>query len=246
MRRVLSLLAALTVSSGVAGAQLVNLGPGAFVPSAPKITFDEVAVGTINPVYSFSGLDVLGDITVSFGPSFVGQTVTGGFPKTLTGLPSGPLTLNTGGTDVVKTVTDGAPGATSPVLSGDPIFNGPISIYFSKAVAGVSLKGGFFDAIGGVTIAAFASDGGLLGSITNSATGFEIYGLADASGANVIRGISFYITGPEPAGFQIDDVQFGTARDLVPGTTVPEPSSVILLGTGLLGLGAAYRRRRTR
>src|SRR5690606_7449869 len=121
--------------------------------------------------------------TVSFAGAFTGQTVTGGGVRTLTGDPTGPLSLNT--EEQTRIANDGA-NPTSPVLSGTPTFNGPIAILFSQPVAGVGLTGGFFNAIGGTSIAAFGSNGQFLGSIVNSELGIEFYGLRTASGANEI------------------------------------------------------------
>jgi hypothetical protein len=239
---ILVVLAGALLIAPIARADLANLGPGSFTPLAPVITFSEVPLGTVNPVYTFNAIPGLGNVTVSFAGSFVGQTITGGFPLTLNPhQPTGPLTLD-GGT--ATTVNDGAPGATSPTLSGSPTFNGPISMFFSVPVAAVGLKGGYFDALYGTTIEAYAADGSILGSITNSVLGFEFYGLQEASGANVISGISFFITGSEPAGFEIDDVTFGSEQQVVP--TVPEPSSIALLVTVLGGIGMAGWRRRLR
>lgn len=221
-------------------AQLVNLGPGSFSPLAPTITFSEYALGTINPSYNFTDVLGLGDVEVNFAGAFMGQTVTGGNPVTLTGLPTGPLALNSA-VETIITVDGAIP--TSPVLSGQPLFNGPIAILFSKPVAAVGLSGGFFDAVGGTSIAAYGTNGAFLGSITNSQTGVEFYGLRTAFGTNDIAGVAFYITGDEPAGFGIDNVMFGSVRQL---QTVPEPSTVLLMASGIafLGIGGVVRRRR--
>jgi hypothetical protein len=223
-----------------ASAQLVRLGPGAFTPLATTITFSEQPVGTENPIYNFTGLPDLGDVTVSFAGAFNGQSTTGVGVKTLVGNPTNPLSLQPGIFSFIT--TDGA-NPTSPVLSGDPQYNGPIVMFFSQPVAAVSLDGGFFDAIGGTTITGYDIFGNALGSFTNTITGIETYGFADASGNNVISGLAFYITGDEPAGFAIDNVTFGSARAVIIPTTTPEPASLALLATGLVGVFGVARRR---
>lgn len=231
-------LLAIAALTGQAEAVLVDLGPGSFSPQAPKITFDEFPLNTLNPSITLATVN-LGNVTVSFEGHFMGQAATGGFPVTLSDTtPTNPLTLDPAAPDT-KTVNDAAPGATSPVLSGTPTFNGPIAVWFSVPVAGVGLKGGYFDGVNSTTIEAYDATGASLGSITNSVLGFEFYGLADSTGANVIKGISFYITGNEPAGFEIDDLTFGAAEDIV-----PEPASFVVWSLlGLFGMGW-YRRRR--
>lgn len=224
-----------------ASAQLVRLGPGAFTPAATTITFSEQPLNTINPVYTFSGVPDLGNVTVSFAGAFNGQTVTGGFPLTLSGNPTNPLSLNT----TVQTfiTTDGA-NPTSPILSGTPTYNGPIVMFFSTPVAAVALDGGYFNAIGATSITGYDALGNVLGTFTNSALGIENYGFADASGNNVISDLAFYITGDEPAGFAIDNVQFGSASVVVIPGVAPEPGTIVLFATGLIGIAAAARRRR--
>lgn len=240
MKRVLLALALSGIGLS-SQAQLVDLGPGSFMPTATAVTFDEVPLGTSNPTYTFSALAGLGDVTVSFGGFFVGQAGSGGFPVTLSDTtPTGPLALDPAAPVTFITTDNSNPS--SPVLSGTPTFNGPVSVLFSVPVAAVGLAGGFFDSIGSTTIEAYDVNGHSLGSIVNSKTGIEFYGLADVGGANVISGISFYITGAEAMGFAIDNLTFGTAGDVViPG--VPEPDTYALMLGGLATIGFMLRRR---
>jgi len=234
----LALVSLLGLTSG-AEAALVDAGPGSFTPLAPVITFEEVALGTVNPVYNFNVPSLGGPVTITFGGNFVGQAAGGGFPVTLTDhTPTGPLALDSGAPNT-STVNDGS-STTSPVTRGGPVFNGPISVLFSVPVAGVGLKGGFFNAVHSTTIEAYDASGNILGAITNTVTGFEFYGLKDSSGANVISGISFFITGDEPFGFEIDNLTFGGATELV---LTPEPGSFGILGIGLIGAFALRRLR---
>ena len=239
--RCLTAAALAALASAPLSAQLVRIGPGAFTASAPTITFSEQPLNTVNPVYTFTGVQDLGTITVSFAGAVTGQMVTGSSVRTLTGNPSGPLSLNT---SVLTTITTDGAQPTSPILSGDPTFNGPIVMLFSQPVAAVALDGGYFNAIGATSITGYRADGSVLGSFVNSQIGIETYGFADASGANVISGLAFYITGNEPFGFDIDNVRFGS-RSVVVGIA-PEPSTIALFAAGVLALGAATRRRRTR
>jgi len=240
-----------------APAQLIRIASGDFTPEASVITFSEVAYGSLNPEFTVATA-TLGLVDVSFASHFVGQSRSGSSVVTLTGSPTGPLALDfTSGTVFI---TDDGANPTSPVLSGSPTFNGPISVFFSKPVAAVGLDGGYFNAIGGTSIEAFNASGSSLGIVHNQAFGIEFFGLADASGANVISGISFYITGPEPAGFAIDNLTFGSAAEVaapLPGggggagggggfTPVPEPSTYAAFAAAGLLLAVASRRLRSR
>lgn len=231
---------ALALLAGPVHAQVNFLGPGSFTPDAPAVTFDEFALGTVNPSISFLGIPGLGDVTLDFGGHFLGQTTqtVGCCAVGITGSPTGPLALDPDAPDVFTT-NDGATGATSPVLSGSPTFNGPISILFSQPVAAVGLKGGFFNAVGSTFLNAFDVNGNSLGSVFNTVTGFEFFGAVTASGLNEIAGLSFVITSDEPAGFAIDDVTFGSGQQLV---GVPEPSTLLLLVPGLLALALLRKR----
>ena len=149
-------LASLGMAS-TANAAVIGATASDFSSPAGLITFSEKPVGTVNPIYlpsNYSG--AVGAPTVSFGAIFAGQTVNvAPFPAgaattgVVNGTPTGPLALS-GNTRIVTDTFN----PTSPVLSGTPTFNGPISILFSSNVSGVGLDGGFFDAVGGTAIKA--------------------------------------------------------------------------------------------
>lgn len=232
-------------------AAVVRIDAAAFTPQAGLITFSELAVGTTNPVYTAAmyGGGVTAP-TVSFGSYFTGQSISaascapGAAPTgCVTGTATGSLSLAAGaaGSFIAE---DGA-NPTSPVLSGTPIYNGPIAILFDIGLAAVGLDGGYFNAIGGTSITAFAHDGSILGTISNEGLGIEFLGLATQDGSEMIAGLLFSLTGDEPAGFAIDNVRFGTiGQVIIPGNDVPEPSSIALAAAAMAALVMARRRQR--
>ncbi|NBD38620.1 MAG: PEP-CTERM sorting domain-containing protein [Verrucomicrobia bacterium] len=243
MKKQLGLLLSAVFIAGTAFGQFVRLDESSFTASASTITFSEFGLNTVNPSYTLSSVD-LGNVDVDFEGYFAGQSqstdpITG--LDILTGSPTGPLALDSGAPNTFIT-TDGA-NPTSPVLSGSPTFNGPIAILFSKDVNAVGLDGGFFDNVASMSITAYKRDGSALGSVTNNTTGIEFFGLADSSGVNSIAGVTFSITGNEPAGYAIDNLTFGSTQVLV-DPVIPEPSTYAFLGMGTMGLLMYMRRRR--
>jgi hypothetical protein len=235
-----------------ANAAILKIDESAFNAQSGLITFSEKASGTNNPVYTASEYGGgIGAPTVSFGGTFTGQTVgqspipAGAIASgVVNGTPTGSLSLLSGSPNTF--ITSDSANPTSPVLSGTPRFNGPISILFNTDQAGVGLTGGFFDNIGSTAITAFARDGSTLGSVVNTTSGIEFLGLVTGDGSNQIAGLQFSLVGNENNGFAIDNVRFGNAEQVVvpgtPTTAVPEPFTIV----GTLMSGAAALRMRKR
>jgi hypothetical protein len=246
-------IAGLALFAASAQAQIVRVSAADFTSEAGLITFSEFALGTVNPTYapaSYGG--DAGAPTVTFDGFFSGQamggaTCGGAASGCVVGTPTGALSLDAASPNT-SIVNDGA-NPTSPVLSGSPRFNGPISMLFSVDIAGVGLDGGFFDAIGGTAITAFARDGSVIGQVTNTGVGIEFLGLVTADGLDRIAGLQFSLVGPEPAGFAIDNLRFGTTGQVtVPGgpqvPAIPEPETYALMLAGLAAVAFVARRRR--
>jgi F0F1-type ATP synthase membrane subunit c/vacuolar-type H+-ATPase subunit K len=118
-----------------------------------------------------------------------------------------------------------------------------VSVKFDTDLAGVGLDGGYFNAIGGTAIKAFARDGSLLGKVTNQSTGIEFLGLTTQDGSEQIAGLQFSLVGREPAGYAIDNLTFAQEGQVLPpnGASVPEPTTAI--GAGLaFGLAALLKK----
>jgi hypothetical protein len=235
-----------------ANAAVIRINESAFTPQAGLITFSEFALNTFNPTYTpatYGGGP--GAPTVTFGGFFTGQslgdasTCPPGAALTgcVIGTPRGPLALDP--TSPNTFITEDGSNPTSPVLSGSPIFDGPVSILFDTDLAGVGLEGGFFDDIGSTAITAFARDGSVLGSVTNTTTGIEFLGLVTDDGQNKIAGLQFSLVGNESAGFAIDNLRFGRAGQVEPPTGIPEPTTILgTLAFGALGGNTWLKRRR--
>ncbi len=242
--------AALAVSTNPAAAGVLRVAESDFLAGAGLITFSEFPLGTTNPVYAPADYGGgAGAPTVSFGGFFLGQSLSGdpaadcpGAAPTacVVGTPSGPLALDPDSPDTFIT-TDGA-NPTSPVLSGTPMYNGPIAVLFDVDLVGVGFDAGYFNAVGSTGITAFARDGSLLGTVENTGLGIEFLGLVTDDGTPAIAGVFLELVGAEPAGFAIDNLRFGRAGEVVVDGNVPEPATLMLVGLGLLGAGFARRR----
>jgi hypothetical protein len=245
-----SLLALAILVPTTASAAIVRVDEGDFTATAGLITFSEYALGTANPTYAPADYGGgAGAPTVTFDGYFTGQSLSAtpgvdcpGAAATacVVGSPTGPLSLDAAAPNTFI-VGDGA-NPTSPVLSGSPTFNGPIAVLFDVDQFGVGFDAGFFDAVGSTGITAFARDGTLLGTVSNTGLGIEFLGLVSTDVG--IAGVFLDLVGTEPAGFAIDNLRFGLRGDVVI-PTIPEPSTwaMMLLGFGAVGGFLRNRRR---
>lgn len=217
---------------------IVQIGEGAFNAGSGLITFSEFPLNTNNPTYlptDYGG--GAGSPTVTFGGFFLGQHLSatpgadcpgGASTGCVVGNPSSLLTLDPNSPHTFITNDGAAPR--SPVLSGNPQFNGPVAIEFSTPQSGVGLVGGFFNAIGGTKITAYDINGNVIGTVVNDALGLEFLGLVTNDGSAVISGLEFSLIGAELAGFAVDDIRFGV------GEQVSHPVPGPIVGAGLPGL----------
>lgn len=235
MRRLVALVwLACTASGALAQDGVVRIEERQFKAGAGRITFSEVPLGTVNPVYPPSlyrgGPD---SPTVRFAGYFRGRRLgtasecPPNAPVTgcLSGAPSAPLTLDMGSPRVETMDNSGVVGSQSPELGGTPRWNGPIAIWFDRDLAAVGLQGGWFDGRGGVAITVYDRQGKVLGRTINRGTGFEFMGLATNDLAPRIAGLEFHLVGAEPQGFGVDNIRFGAPQQIdLPGVTPPAPT----------------------
>jgi hypothetical protein len=210
-----------SVNSQGAYGRVIRIDRSGFKPNAGLIRFSEFAVNTKNPVYQPAnyGGDSKG-VTVMFGGWFVGQrrgdreSCQGGGAITgcVVGAPTAPLQIDNSSPPTF--IAEDTSSKESPVLSGTPQFNGPISMLFDQNVAGVGLVGGYFDAAKGTSILAFDRNGRQIGGVVNLALGMEYMALVTEDGSESIAGLQFSLVGPEPAGFAIDNLSFARRSEL--------------------------------
>lgn len=205
---------------GVFG-KVIRIDKSAFKPGAGLISFSEFPVGTRNPNYaphSYGG-DAKG-VSVRFGGFFNGQRIGnaancqggGALTGCVVGKPSTPLELAPAAPQTL--IAEDSASSTSPVLSGSPTFNGPVSMIFEPSVAGVGLIGGYFNALRGTAIQAFDRQGRHIGGVVNTAIGMEYMALVTEDGSETIAGLQFSLVGPEPYGFAVDSISFARRREL--------------------------------
>lgn len=119
---------------------------------------------------------------------------------------------------------------------------GPMTIAFGKGVSsvGFQIQDAFFGAFA-ATLQVYSSSGGLLDTLTMNGVSNN-----NNDGSAIFMGIGD-LTGPNIAKIVISDQGVGDANDLAINAvslgTVPEPGTIMLLGTGLLGMAGVLRRK---
>lgn len=244
MKSLLTLLCTATLGLGMIGsasANPINTVSYASLTGTGLIDFDDLPGGPA-PGTNYDNIFESGG--ASFGERFEGQTITynGDFDE-INGLPSGAsLSLVAGAANenlgIYSYSTNVMYGLGN---TGYPNYNaigeGSFAVLFDydQSEFGFQLVGGNS---GSATIDFYARNGSLIESIIISSLSEDYYGFSRDGGVNDIAGISLYNIDGGGVGFDnlIHDV---------PGISVPEPSAILLMGIGLLGL-VGYSRKKQR
>lgn len=151
------------------------------------------------------------------------------------------------GSGNVMTVLVGTNGAGRYPISGNNYYESGLAfaIDFSAPVAAF----GFYatdigDFNGQLTLSLLRTDGTTLTltvphTVNGPGGGVIYFGLIDT--ANPFTRITFGNTAAGTDFFGFDDMTIGSAQQV---SSVPEPATLLLLGTGVVGLAARFRRRR--
>jgi hypothetical protein len=249
-----SFLACLGMALATAGelSAAVSLGTPPDVDATFSISFD--TINQVNPTYSFHDVPDVGDLTVSFGVLFAGQTLGNMHNSLGDTSPTGPLTLAWPQGHSVKTMIDLSHPTKGPQLGGvvnGSIYTTPLAILFDSEVNFVSFNLGHLDPNTDTLIEAYDSDGNSLGLFGNLPSGHNQYTLVESTGTNVIGGVSIYVPseGMDWEGFGISNISFGLDDGDINGggdPVIPEPGTIVvwsILGTIMGASTWCYRRR---
>jgi hypothetical protein len=203
------------------------------------ITFDHV--GLMNPSVTFADVPNVGDLTVSFGTHFVGQSRGSTYNSLADTSPLGPLALDPSGNTKVMFDLSAPSGIMLGGVDGLALYTTPLAILFSDEVNFVSFDLGNLDDTVAL-IEAFDDQGNSLGVFNNLSLGHNRYTLSDTNGENVIAGVSIYVPNGKVdlEGFGINNLQ------IVADGVIPEPATFVVWSL-LIGCAATagWWQRRT-
>ena len=223
-------------------ADSVNLVPYASV-GPNTVDFEDVA-GAPFPGVVYNG--ILTSDGVQFGKYFAGQTLsTNGPPSdpndTLSNTASNPLTLQVGGAN--NNLSVGTDYGTNNLVGCGPLGcmdpngygEGSIAMVFPHLISQFGIETYFGDG-GTAVVQFFRQDGSLIEAVTVGTPGTNFFGFSRDGGIADIAGIAVWTT--DPGGLEYDNLRFDGGN-----STVPEPGSIALFGSGILGLSAVLRRK---
>jgi hypothetical protein len=246
--RTLRLPALASLFAGIAlSAQAVPVTFSGIDPNGPQVALTSTPNSDAARANLFSNLTGVGTETF--------ETQSGGAPLTVSFGVAGAATLTGSGSvmSVAPGTTNGAGRYSVPSATSSKYFEvtagggGTFGLTFSNPIAAFGFYGIDIGDFNG-TLTLSLTD--TLNNVTNLSVPSAAPNVANASvlyfgfydTSTEYKSISFNSTSGSGDIFAFDNFSIGSAQQVIPNAA-PEPVSIVLLSTGLLGLGLIRRRR---